>query len=135
MMCFFEHDDKHLAEINSDYRNGKILAGEMKQLCIDKATEWMENHIELRDQSQHLVDEFLPMIQNDYVENTAGSGPVGKVAISSSVNSLSTAESSIIIECPCGSSNSSKWFKAFLSNVGQAIHNRLQLINLFHSFT
>ena len=31
----------------------------MKQLCIDKATEWMENHIELRDQSQHLVDEFL----------------------------------------------------------------------------
>ena len=59
MMYFFEHDDKHLAEINSDYRNGKILAGEMKQLCIDKATEWMENHIELRDQSQHLVDEFL----------------------------------------------------------------------------
>lgn len=59
MMYFFEHDDKHLAEINSDYRNGKILAGEMKQLCIDKATDWMENHIELRDQSQHLVDEFL----------------------------------------------------------------------------
>ncbi len=59
MMYFFEHDDKHLAEINSDYRNGKILAGEMKQLCIDKATEWMENHIELRDQSQHLVDDFL----------------------------------------------------------------------------
>ncbi|MEC8258667.1 MAG: tryptophan--tRNA ligase [Candidatus Thermoplasmatota archaeon] len=59
MMYFFEHDDKHLAEINSDYRNGKILAGEMKQLCIDKATEWMENHIELRNQSQHLVDEFL----------------------------------------------------------------------------
>ena len=59
MMYFFEHDDKHLAEINSDYRNGKILAGEMKQICIDKATEWMENHIELRDQSKHLVDEFL----------------------------------------------------------------------------
>ncbi len=59
MMYFFEHDDKHLAEINSDYRNGKLLAGEMKQLCIDKATEWMENHIELRDQSQHLVDDFL----------------------------------------------------------------------------
>ena len=59
MMYFFEHNDKHLAEINSDYRNGKILAGEMKQLCIDKATDWMENHIELRDQSQHLVDEFL----------------------------------------------------------------------------
>jgi tryptophanyl-tRNA synthetase len=59
MMYFFEQDDKYLAEINSDYRNGKILAGEMKQLCIDKATEWMSNHLELRNQTEHLVEEFL----------------------------------------------------------------------------
>jgi tryptophanyl-tRNA synthetase len=48
-----------LAELNSDYRNGKILAGEMKQICVDKATEWMTNHIELRDQTSHLVGGFL----------------------------------------------------------------------------
>ena len=59
MMYFFEQDDNYLAEINSDYRNGKVLAGEMKQLCIDKATDWMSNHIELRDQTEHLVDDFL----------------------------------------------------------------------------
>ena len=43
----------NILEIEFSYRNGKILAGDMKQLCIDKATEWMENHIELRDQNQH----------------------------------------------------------------------------------
>jgi tryptophanyl-tRNA synthetase len=59
MMYFFEDDDSYLAELNSDYRNGKILAGEMKQICVDKATEWMTNHIELRDQTNHLVGEFL----------------------------------------------------------------------------
>jgi len=59
MMYFFEHDDDYLAEINSSYRNGKILAGEMKQICIDKATEWMTNHAELRVQTAHLVTDFL----------------------------------------------------------------------------
>jgi tryptophanyl-tRNA synthetase len=59
MMYFFEDDDNYLAELNSDYRNGKILAGEMKQICVDKATEWMKNHIELRDQTNHLVANFL----------------------------------------------------------------------------
>ena len=59
MMYFFEQDDSYLAEINSDYRNGKILAGEMKQICIDKATDWMKNHQELRTQTEHLVKEFL----------------------------------------------------------------------------
>jgi len=59
MMYFFEQDDSYLAEINSDYRSGKILAGEMKQICIDKATDWMKNHQELRAQTEHLVEEFL----------------------------------------------------------------------------
>ena len=59
MMYFFEQDDSYLAEINSDYRSGKILAGEMKQICIDKATDWMNNHQELRAQTEHLVHEFL----------------------------------------------------------------------------
>ena len=31
----------------------------MKQICVDKATEWMTNHIELRDQTSHLVSDFL----------------------------------------------------------------------------
>ena len=59
MMYFFEDDDDFLQSINSDYRAGKILAGEMKQLCIDRATEWLSEMHEKRAQSEHLVSEFL----------------------------------------------------------------------------
>ena len=59
MMYFFEESDSYLAELNSEYRNGKILAGEMKQICIDKATDWIGNHHDLRAQTEHLVKEFL----------------------------------------------------------------------------
>lgn len=59
LMYFFEQDDAYLAELNADYRSGKILAGEMKQICIDQATQWMDNHQELRSQTEHMVDDFL----------------------------------------------------------------------------
>ncbi len=59
MMYFFENDDDYLAELNRDYRSGKILAGEMKQLCIDRATEWLSNLAEKRDETAHLVNEFF----------------------------------------------------------------------------
>tara|TARA_B100001093_G_scaffold518417_1_gene603158 strand:+ start:2361 stop:3746 length:1386 start_codon:yes stop_codon:yes gene_type:complete len=59
MMYFFEDDDTYLESINADYRAGKILAGEMKQLCIDRATAWLGNLHEMRDQTAHLVHDFL----------------------------------------------------------------------------
>ena len=59
MMYFFEDDDVFLAELNSNYRAGKLLAGEMKQLCIDRATTWLNEMHEMRDQTAHLVEEFL----------------------------------------------------------------------------
>ena len=43
-------------ELNEGYRSGKILAGEMKQICIDRATEWMQEHQELKQQNSHLVE-------------------------------------------------------------------------------
>jgi len=59
MMYFFEDDDDYLQEINQQYRSGALLAGEMKQLCIDCATEWLSNHQEKKDETAHLVDEFF----------------------------------------------------------------------------
>ena len=59
MMYFFEDDDDYLQEINQHYRSGALLAGEMKQLCIDRATEWLSNHQEKKDETAHLVDEFF----------------------------------------------------------------------------
>ena len=59
MMFFFEDDDSFLEETASSYRSGELLAGEMKQLCIERATEWLSNHQELKQQNAHLVPEFL----------------------------------------------------------------------------
>tara|TARA_B100001093_G_scaffold12503_1_gene11579 strand:- start:10085 stop:11482 length:1398 start_codon:yes stop_codon:yes gene_type:complete len=59
MMYFFEDDDAYLHEVNSRYRSGDILAGEMKQMCIDRATVWLGELHEMRDQTEHLVTEFL----------------------------------------------------------------------------
>ena len=59
MMYFFEDDDDYLQEINQHYRSGALLAGEMKQLCIDRATEWLSNHQEKKDETAHLVEEFF----------------------------------------------------------------------------
>jgi tryptophanyl-tRNA synthetase len=59
MMYFFEEDDSFLEEINQGYRAGKILAGEMKQMCIERATEWLVNLSEKRDETSHLVEKFF----------------------------------------------------------------------------
>ena len=59
MMYFFEEDDAYLAEVNAAFRSGQLLAGEMKQLCIDRATAWMNELHEMRDQTAHLVADFL----------------------------------------------------------------------------
>jgi len=40
---FFEDDDKKLAKIEKDYRAGKILSGEMKQLLLDKLMPFLED--------------------------------------------------------------------------------------------
>ena len=59
MMYFFEDDDAFLAQINEGYRSGKILANEMKQLCIERATEWLTNLSEKKDETAHLVANFF----------------------------------------------------------------------------
>ena len=58
-MYFFEDDDNYMEQLNSDYRNGKILAGEMKQICIDNAVEWMKDLQEKKAETEHLVELFL----------------------------------------------------------------------------
>lgn len=59
MMYFFEEDDKFLEEINQGYRSGRILAGEMKQMCIERATQWLSDLSERRDETSHIIDRFF----------------------------------------------------------------------------
>ena len=59
LQFFFESDDTELEKIRKNYESGRILAGEMKQLCIDKATIWLNDISEKRDEWSGRLDEFL----------------------------------------------------------------------------
>ena len=56
---FFEEDDKELDNIREEYISGKLLTGEIKSICVEKATSWMKKHHELKEQNQHLIKDFL----------------------------------------------------------------------------
>ena len=59
LQFFFESDDTALAEVKSEYESGRMLAGEVKQICIDRATEWLNDLKQRRDQMEGSVPDFL----------------------------------------------------------------------------
>ena len=59
LQFFFEHDDSAIFEVRKEYESGRMLAGEMKQLCIDKAGEWLSDISEKRDAWSDRLGEFL----------------------------------------------------------------------------
>ena len=59
LQFFFERDDEALSEIRAEYESGRMLAGEIKQVCIDRATEWLSELSERRDMWADRLDEFL----------------------------------------------------------------------------
>lgn len=56
---FFESDDSALEEIRREYSSGRMLAAEIKKICIDKATEWLDNLAEKRNSIEDQIDLFL----------------------------------------------------------------------------
>ena len=59
LQFFFENDDAALAEVKSEYESGRMLAGEVKQICIERATEWLSDLKEKRHQFEDSVTDFL----------------------------------------------------------------------------
>jgi len=56
---FFEENDNTLEKIREEYVSGKLLTGEIKSICVEKAESWMKEHHELKEQNQHLIKDFL----------------------------------------------------------------------------
>ena len=56
---FFEENDNELEKIREEYVSGKLLTGEIKSICVEKAESWMKEHHELKEQNQHLIKDFL----------------------------------------------------------------------------
>lgn len=54
-----EPDDKKLKKIEQDYKAGRLLTGELKQLLIDRITAFLKEHQRQREQAKKMVDKFI----------------------------------------------------------------------------
>jgi len=59
LRMFFEPDDKKLAQIEKDYRSGKLLTGELKEYLIKKINLFLAEHQKRREAARKQVDKFL----------------------------------------------------------------------------
>ncbi len=59
LRIFFEEDDKKLEKIYYDYKSGKLLTSELKQILIEKLTKFLKEHQEKRKKAEKLIDKFI----------------------------------------------------------------------------
>lgn len=59
LRIFFEPDDAKLKSIHDDYRSGKILAGELKAILIERINAFLATHQENRERARDRLEEFL----------------------------------------------------------------------------
>ena len=52
---FFEPDDRKVEQLREDYRSGRILSGEMKEMLIEKVTEFLEGHQARREEAEETL--------------------------------------------------------------------------------
>ena len=59
LKMFFEPNDKKLEKIHDDYKSGKLLTGELKQILIEKVNKFLKEHQRKREIAKKQVDKFL----------------------------------------------------------------------------
>ncbi|MEM5812637.1 MAG: tryptophan--tRNA ligase [Candidatus Aenigmatarchaeota archaeon] len=59
LRILFEPDDSKLRKIYEDYKSGKLLTGELKQILIEKINSFLKKHQEEREKAKDRIDEFL----------------------------------------------------------------------------
>ncbi|OYT42262.1 MAG: tryptophan--tRNA ligase [Candidatus Aenigmarchaeota archaeon ex4484_224] len=56
---FFEPSDKKLKEIEEDYRSGKLLTGELKQILIEKIVKFLKEHSKRKEKAKDRIIEYM----------------------------------------------------------------------------
>ncbi len=56
---FFEEDDKKLKQYYEEYKSGKLLTGELKQILVDKLNSFLKEHQKRREKAKDMVDKFI----------------------------------------------------------------------------
>ena len=59
LKMFFEPDDKKLAQIEKDYKSGKMLTSELKEYLIKKINAFLAQHQKNREKAKKQIDEFI----------------------------------------------------------------------------
>ncbi len=55
---FFEPDDKRIEEIRSEYKSGRMLTGDLKDILAEKVTKFLREHRERREKAKAQVPLF-----------------------------------------------------------------------------
>lgn len=58
-LTFFEEDNKKLEKIYNDYKSGKLLTGELKQILIEKLNKFLKHHQAEREKARKKLDKFI----------------------------------------------------------------------------
>jgi tryptophanyl-tRNA synthetase len=58
-LTFFEEDDKKLKKIHDDYKSGKMLTGELKQILVGKLNGFLEEHQKKREKAKDKIEDFM----------------------------------------------------------------------------
>ena len=59
LKMLLESDDKNLQKIHDDYKSGKMLTSELKQIAIEKINAFLKEHQKRREAAKKLVDKFI----------------------------------------------------------------------------
>jgi len=59
LRMFFEPNDEKLCQIETDYRSGKLLTGELKEILIEKINAFLKEHQKKREAAKKQVEMFL----------------------------------------------------------------------------
>lgn len=59
LKMFFESSDEKLAQIEKDYRSGKMTTGELKKYTIEKINAFLKEHQERQKKAEKMIDKFL----------------------------------------------------------------------------
>ncbi|MEK6827322.1 MAG: tryptophan--tRNA ligase [Nanoarchaeota archaeon] len=59
LKIFFEPDDKKLQKIHDDYKSGKMLTSELKQILIDKINSFLKEHQTKREKANKEINKFF----------------------------------------------------------------------------
>ncbi len=58
LYMFFEPDDKRIEEIRSEYKGGRMLTGDLKDILVEKVTQFLREHRERREKARAHVHLF-----------------------------------------------------------------------------